>query len=91
MPGWTAIMAAALGAGGAVWGLHRLALWMEGRGWIYYRKKAPGGLLGNAMQEMQAILQPGARQSQQVAKEEQARDADRQSAGDDGGERKPPP
>ena len=44
----------------AVYGLHRLALWMETRGWIFYlRTKASPNALGNAVLGVQQILQPG--------------------------------
>ena len=40
--------------------LDRLALWMEARGWIYWRrsKHNPSGALGNAFREVQSILEP---------------------------------
>lgn len=47
----TAIVWAAVAAG-TVYGLHRLSLWMEARGWIYYRKKhGSSGGLGTAFLE----------------------------------------
>jgi hypothetical protein len=52
------IVAIALG----LFGLHRLALWMESRGWIYYLKtRASGGALASAILELQQIAQPGTR------------------------------
>ena len=45
-----------------IYGIHRLASWAEDRGWIYYRKKkAGGGMLGNALLELQAFLEPSKR------------------------------
>ena len=42
--------------------LDKLALWAEGRGWIYYRKKhSSGGAIGNAFLELQAFLEPSKR------------------------------
>jgi hypothetical protein len=40
--------------------LDRIALWMEARGWIYWRrsKHNPSGALGNAFLEVQSILEP---------------------------------
>jgi hypothetical protein len=40
--------------------LDRLALWMEARGWIYWRrsKQNPSGAIGNAFREVQSILEP---------------------------------
>jgi hypothetical protein len=46
---------AALGA------LHRAALWAEARGLIYYRRRGTSGALGNALLEVQAILEPSKR------------------------------
>lgn len=41
--------------------LHLIAVWMERRGWIYYRKPARHGYgvaLSNAMAEFDAVLNP---------------------------------
>jgi hypothetical protein len=39
--------------------LHRLALWAESRGWIYYMKSGGGSTrAGNALLEIQQILEP---------------------------------
>ncbi len=47
---------------GGVYLLHRLALWAEGRGWIYYRKhQGSSGALGNALLEVQGVLEPSKR------------------------------
>ena len=40
-------------------GLHVLALWMERKGWIYYKHNQPSrSRLGNAFLEVQSILEP---------------------------------
>jgi hypothetical protein len=31
-----------------LYGLHRLCLWLEMRGWLYYRNKKPEGVLPGA-------------------------------------------
>ncbi|HSM01189.1 MAG TPA: hypothetical protein VK960_01945 [Acidimicrobiia bacterium] len=42
-----------------LYGLHRLALWAESRGWIYYRtKRMPSGAAGRAFMELSAIVEP---------------------------------
>jgi hypothetical protein len=47
------------GAAVALYGLHRLALWAEGRGWIYYRtNRMPPGAGGMAMMEVGQIIEP---------------------------------
>jgi hypothetical protein len=76
-----------------VYGLHRLALWMETKGWIYYvHTKASPSTLGTAMLNLQTILQPGAehvvemRQSRRVQRNnadgpDKAGDADPKDTG----------
>jgi hypothetical protein len=50
---WITLIAA------AVYGLHRLAVWAESRGWIYYRThKAPPGAAGAAMMHLAAFVEP---------------------------------
>lgn len=54
--GWTAAAAAALVA------LDRLALWMERRGWIYWRRRrGRGSGVGNALLDVHALLEPDRR------------------------------
>ena len=68
---WTAL------AAGTVYGLHRLGLWMEARGWIYYRKKrGSSGGLGTAFLEVQSLLEPSARHVLEVKRNEDADDED---------------
>ena len=34
-------------------------LWLEQKGWLYYKRKRPlGGTVGNALQELQTLLIP---------------------------------
>ena len=63
-----------------VYGMHRLALWAERRGWIYYReRRGSSGALGNALLEVHALLEP----SQQHVVEERRQDMEED---DDSGE-----
>lgn len=40
-------------------GLHRLAVWAEERGWVYYRHRRPSrSALGRAFLEVQSMLEP---------------------------------
>lgn len=42
--------------------LHRIGLWAEKRGWIYYKnRKCNSGAIGNAFLELQAFLEPSKR------------------------------
>lgn len=55
-----ALIAAAVAAG--LYGLHRLAVWAERRGWIYYReKRGSSGTVGNALLEVLALFEPSTR------------------------------
>ncbi|MBM3290790.1 MAG: hypothetical protein FJY92_11625 [Candidatus Hydrogenedentes bacterium] len=51
-----ALLVIATGAG--VYALHRMLLWMERRGWIYYWHKRGSGNVGNILMPIQAIYQP---------------------------------
>jgi len=56
-----------------LYALHRLALWAESRGWIYYMKKrAQGGSLGSAFLEVQSIVQPETRHVIEMRQDERA-------------------
>jgi hypothetical protein len=59
-----------LGIAAALFALHLLALWMERRGWLYYvKKQGSGGGAGNALLEIQSILQPQVKNIIQVRRE----------------------
>lgn len=46
----------------ALYLLNKLGLWLERKGWIYYRHKKPtSGILGNTLQELNALLLPSDR------------------------------
>jgi hypothetical protein len=65
---------------GALYCLHRTAMWAEGRGWIYYRTKhGSSGALGNAFLEAQAIIEPSAKH---VVEERRKDGLDAAKAGD---------
>ncbi len=64
-----------IGALGALWTLHRLALWMESRGWIYYRNaRGSSGALGSAFLEVQAMFEPGTRHVIEMKRAERSED-----------------
>ena len=46
-----------------LYGLDRLLLWMERRGWVYWRmtKRRTGPGVGNALLEIQSLVEPSAR------------------------------
>jgi hypothetical protein len=71
---WILITAAGLYA------LHRTAVRMEDRGWIYYRKsRGSTGALGSAFLEVQSMLEPGTRHVIEARRREEA---DEKESGD---------
>lgn len=62
-------------AGGVLYVLHCLAMWMEARGWIYYRKqRGSSGALGAAFLEVQAMFEPSKRHVLEVIRIEETDD-----------------
>lgn len=71
MPRWLLISCWASAVLAALWGLDRLLLWAEARGWIYYRKKrGTGSRLGSAFLEVQSLLEPDKRHVAQIRKDQ---------------------
>ncbi len=69
--------------------LDRLLLWVEDRGWIYYRKRKPNiTSLSTALFQMQAIVQP---EKQHIVEQKLEIKEDEDEDGDKGHKRKPPP
>lgn len=68
------ILAISLTAIAALYALHRLALWMERKGWIYYRKQGDGSAAGNALMEIQSIFEPASRHGVEVRKRQEQRE-----------------
>jgi hypothetical protein len=63
---WLAVGLAALGtAAAALYGLHHLALWLEGRGWLYYRTK-PGSSPAGRWVGLQQLVEPGVQHVREV-------------------------
>lgn len=86
MPTIVTIILIAAGAAALLFGLDRLLLWMEGRGWIYYRRrKASPSSLGNAFLEIQSMVEP----SRQLAIEARE-DRKEQQEGANGRPKRPP-
>ncbi|MCR4395207.1 MAG: hypothetical protein NUW07_00560 [Candidatus Saccharicenans sp.] len=56
---------------GLLFGLDRLFLFMESRGWIYYRRKKPSSsALSNACLEVQQLLEPSKKYIVEIKKDE---------------------
>jgi hypothetical protein len=70
MENWNALVWIMLALDGivAVYGLHRLALWMESRGWIYYLNKKPRGSAMGSFVALQKVIEPRAEHVLHVAR-----------------------
>ena len=57
--------------GTALYLLDRLLLWMERRGWVYWRKtkRTTGPGMGNALLEIQSLVEPAARHVLEIRRE----------------------
>ena len=58
---WLVWPALAIGAVVVVFGLDRLGLWLEDRGWLYYRRKKPTSSPMTALVAIQQAIDPGIR------------------------------
>ena len=65
------VLFALLAVVGLLYALHRVALWAEGRGWVYYLNRKPSSsTLGNAFLEIQSLIEPERRPLVEARKEE---------------------
>ena len=53
-----------------LWGLHHLGLWLERRGWLFYRDRRPSSsAVGNAFLNIESFVRPGARHEAETHQE----------------------
>jgi hypothetical protein len=64
-----------LGVGAAVYGLDRLGLWLEDRGWLYYRSKRPESGPASVLVAMQQFVEPGVQHVQDARQGRRKEDA----------------
>ena len=90
MSGWVwAGIAVAVVVG--LYGLHRLALWMESRGWLFYVNREPSGAsLGNAALGIQSMFEAGSRHALEVRQELRVEQDEDGGPADPGSEELPP-
>jgi hypothetical protein len=71
MTGWHLLLGGLVLAGiaAAVYLLHRLALWLEDRGWLYYRRKKPSSSPLSMWVAMQKFMEPGFKHVREVGQE----------------------
>lgn len=69
----------------ALWLLHRVALWMEDRGWIYWtRSRGYSTRAGNALLEVQELLEPQKRHVIEMKRDNRPERDDKGDGGPEG-------
>ena len=59
----------------SLWALHHLGLWLERRGWLFYRDRKPSSsAVGNAFLNIESFVRPGARHEAEAHQEEVVRE-----------------
>ena len=71
---WLIVGLAGLGLIPAIWLLDRLGLWLEDRGWLYYRKKKPTTSSMSAWVGLQQFIEPGVKHVVQMGQERRVGD-----------------
>jgi hypothetical protein len=81
MPSWFRVLLLVLLVSAALLALDRLGLWLESRGWIYYRKVPPkGGGMAAGLRAFQGLIEPEVRHVQED-REQHAAASDRADRG----------
>ncbi|HEY2586994.1 MAG TPA: hypothetical protein VGI81_14710 [Tepidisphaeraceae bacterium] len=84
MPVWLRVIAIALGVAVGLLVLDRVALWMEARGWIYWRRVKPkgGGGVAAGLTAFQQLIEPQVRHVIEEREGRLAAERDRSSPGE---------
>ncbi len=69
---WLAWAFALPGVLAALYGLDRLGLWLESRGWLYYRRRKPTSSPASAWVGLHQLIEPGVRYAREVRDEKAA-------------------
>jgi hypothetical protein len=79
---WWYLLVGGVGVAGlaaALYGLDRLGLWLEDRGWLYYRRKRPTSSPMSALVALHQFIEPGVRHVV-ASKDGQGTQQDREAA-----------
>jgi len=91
MPHWLSICLIILAIAVALFALDRLALWMERRGWIYWRKVKPkGGGIAAGLTAFHELVEPQVRQVIEEREEHSARQQREDDGRSDDDSKEPP-
>jgi hypothetical protein len=83
MPLWSKVLLIAAGVLVGLLVVDRLALWMESRGWIYWRKVKPkGGGMAAGLTAMHTLVEPEVRYVIEDRDSRRIAEADRETPGD---------
>ena len=69
---WLVWPALAIAAVAALFGLDRIGLWLQDRGWLYYRRKRTSSSPMSSWVAMQQIIEPGVRHVVEVKHHQQS-------------------
>ena len=70
---WLVWPALAIAAVAALFGLDRIGLWLEDRGWLYYRRKRTSSSPMSSWVTMQQIIEPGVRHVVEIKHHQRSR------------------
>jgi hypothetical protein len=74
----------------SLWALHRLGLWLERRGWLFYRDRKPSSsAVGSAFLNIESFVRPTARHEIEAHQEQVVRDDESGDPPDPGPRRRP--
>jgi hypothetical protein len=76
------IVLGAVSAGATLYGLHKLCLWLESRGHLYYKYRRSNSSVAGAFVALQHALEPQTQHVIEVA-DEKRHHSDEEAAGDD--------
>jgi hypothetical protein len=71
---WFIVGLGAIGLVAACWLLDRLGLWLEDRGWLYYRRKKPSSSPLSSLVALQQLIEPGVQHVVGVGRQRRAED-----------------
>jgi len=76
MSGWHLLLGgvALVGIAAALYGLNRLGLWLEDRGWLYYRRRRPSSSPLSMWVAMQQYMEPGVKHVREAGQESKEED-----------------
>jgi hypothetical protein len=83
---WTVSLCAGValvGLGCALYALHRLCLWLEARGHLYYWHKQPDGSAAGCMTAFQEVIEPQVKHVLHVREQKRSRATDEGGGPDD--------